>query len=125
MKLNTLLQVRKVLGAHVNEPLPTILAYKILKFMKGTDVEGEFYNDKLREIIEKYGARDDAGNIVRNGDSVSISPEFLDECNKEIAELGDTEIEIPQIRFSIGELVPIKFSVSELFSLDEIITEEG
>lgn len=54
MKLDKLLQVRKVLGDHANEPVPTMLAYKILKFMKGSDTESAFYDQKLKEIIEKY-----------------------------------------------------------------------
>ena len=51
MKLNKLLQVRKVLSDHANEPIPTMLAYKILKFMKASDTEGAFYEQKLNGII--------------------------------------------------------------------------
>lgn len=54
MKLNKLLQVRRVLSEHANEPIPTMLAYKILKFMKSSDTEGAFYDAKLQEIIEQY-----------------------------------------------------------------------
>lgn len=124
MKLNKLLQIRKVLSEHANEPIPTLLAYKILKFMKATDTEGAFYDQKLKEIIEKYGAKDEQGNAVYSDGKVSIANESIVECQQAMDELGNTEVEIPNITFSIQELTPIIFTVAELFSLDEIIVEE-
>ncbi len=124
MKLNKLLQIRKVLSEHANEPIPTLLAYKILKFMKATDTEGAFYDQKLKEIIEKYGAKDEQGNAVYSDGKVSIANESIVECQQAMDELGSTEVEIPNITFSIQELTPIIFTVAELFSLDEIIAEE-
>ena len=62
MKLNKLLQARKVLSEHANEPIPTMLAYKILKFMKASDTEGAFYDQQLKEIIGKYAKKNDKGD---------------------------------------------------------------
>ncbi len=125
MKLDKLLQVRKVLGDHANEPVPTMLAYKILKFMKGSDTESAFYDQKLKEIIEKYGKRDSEGKIESSNGRITIVPERFEECKKAMEELGATDVEAPAITFCIQELTPINFTVSELFSLDEIIIEEG
>lgn len=125
MKLNKLLQVRRVLSEHANEPIPTMLAYKILKFMKASDTEGAFYDAKLQEIIEKFGKKDENGNITYANGRVSVNSENIDECQKAIRELGETEIEAPTITFTVRELTPINFSVSELYSLDEFIIEEG
>lgn len=124
MKLNKLLQIRKVLNEHANEPIPTMLAYKILKFMKASDTEGAFYDEKLKEIIDKYGKKDENGKPLYSDGKVSIEKESIEECQKAIAELGDTEVELPNITFNIQELTPIVFTVAELFSLDEIIVEE-
>lgn len=125
MKLDKLLQVRKVLSSHANEPIPTMLAYKILKFMKASDTEGAFYEQKFKEIIEKYGKRDSDGKIESSDGHITIAPEYLEECKSAIEELDGTDVEVPDITFRIQELTPINFSVSELFSLDEIIEEEG
>lgn len=125
MKLNKLLQVRRVLTEHANEPIPTMLAYKILKFIKASDTEGAFYDGKMQEIIDKYAKRDDNGQIIYAEGRVSVAPENIKECQKAIGELEGTDIEAPDISFTIHELTPINFSVSELFSLDEIIKEEG
>lgn len=124
-EVNKLLQVRRVLSEHANEPIPTMLAYKILKFMKSSDTEGAFYDAKLQEIIEQYGKRDESGKVVHANGRISIDKEHIEECQIAIDELGETEIEAPHITFTIHELTPINFSVSELYSLDEIIIEEG
>lgn len=125
MKLDKLLQVRRVLSEHANEPIPTMLAYKILKFMKASDTEGAFYDTKMQEIIDKYGERDESGKVIHVNGRISIAKEHIEECQKAIDELGATDIEAPHITFTIHELTPINFSVSELYSLDEIIIEEG
>ena len=124
MKLDKLLQIRKVLSEHANEPIPTMLAYKILKFMKASDTEGAFYDKKLQEIIEKYGKRDSEGRIESSDGHILIATERIVDCQKAMKELGETEVEVPKITFNIHELTPINFSVSELYSLDEIIAGE-
>lgn len=125
MKLNKLIQVRRVLAEHANEPIPTMLAYKILKFMKASDTEGAFYDKKLKEIIDEYGKRDENGTVIYADGRVSISPDHIEDCQNAIDELGATDVDSPHINFTIQELTPINFSVSELYSLDELIIEEG
>lgn len=125
MKLNKILQVRKVLSEHANEPIPTMLAYKILKFMKLSDTEGAFYDQKFKEIIDKYAKRDSNGKVQSAGEQIRIMPDKIKECQEAIIDLENTEIDAPKITFTIEELTPINFSVSELYLLDEIIIEEG
>lgn len=124
MKLNKLLQARRVLSEHANEPLPTMVAYKMLKFMKASDTEGDFYNQHYREIIEKYAKKDENGGIMYADGQISIFPDKVEECKKALTDLGETEVEAPNVVFTIHELMPIKFTVSELYSLDEFIKEE-
>lgn len=125
MKLNKLLQARKVLSEHANEPIPTMLAYKILKFMKASDTEGAFYDQQLKEIIGKYAKKNDKGEAQYVDGHICILPDKIEECQTAINNLGDSDVDAPKITFSIQELTPINFSVSELYSLDEIIIEEG
>ena len=79
----------------------------------------------MKEIIDEYGKKDESGKIIYADGRVSISPDHLDDCQKAIDELGATDVDVPNISFTIQELTPINFSVSELYSLDEIIIEEG
>lgn len=76
MKLNKLLQARNALAKRSNEQLPAGLAYKILKFMKASDTEEEFYRRGINTIIEKYGQKDANGNVAySDGGLVSVPSE--------------------------------------------------
>ena len=102
-----------------------MLAYKMLKFMKASDTEGSFYDQQLKDIISKYAKKDQKGEPMYIDGHISIMPDKVEECQKAINDLGETDVDAPKITFSIQELTPINFSVSELYSLDEIIIEEG
>lgn len=123
MKLNKLILARRVLEAHSQEKIPTPIAYKIMKFMKASESENAFYNENLKKIIEKYALKDEKGNIKQTEIGVSIIPAKVDECNKAIEELQDTEIETPSIKLSIADLQGFQMSVHELSLLDEILED--
>lgn len=122
MKLTTLLQARRVFLEHSNDKMPASLAYKFMKAIKASDNEDAFYSEKLKNIIDTYGLRDESGNIVPNKNgSVNVQPEKIDECNAKVKELEDTEVDAPTVHFSIEELGDLEFTVKELFLLDEYI----
>jgi len=125
MKLSQLIKIRKTLETHAQESIPTALAYKIMKFIKASSEEGAFYNEKFREIIEKYADKDENGKPIINGSNIKIQTELIPECEKELRELEDTEVELPKIKFTVVELSPLKFSVAEMFILDEVIEEQN
>ncbi len=84
MKLNKLLQARNAFKAHAQEQLPTMLAYKIMKFMKASDAEGEFYDQQIREVINKYAKKNEKGEIVSADGRVNMLPGKAEECQKAI-----------------------------------------
>ena len=123
MKLNKLIQSRKTISAHAHEAISVPLAYKMMKFLKASDNEDAFYMSKLKEIIEKY--KDTESNDKPQDGEVRIRKDKVEECNKEISDLVATDVEAPSIKFSLQELSELKLSVAEMYSLDEIIIEEG
>ena len=121
MKLYNLLQIRTTLNAHTKDTMSTMLAYKIMKFIKSTEAEETFYNEKMQEILLKYGAKDENGDYIKSEGGIKIIDGKVDDCHKEINELAETEVEIPAITFTIDELSQINLTVAELYTLDEII----
>lgn len=117
MKLIDLLKARKVLDDHSAESIPTTLAYKIVKFIKATDVEANFYQEQIKILIDKYATKDENGNI-------NVLPENAEEWNVAITELQNTLIDTPAIRFNLIELEPLMFSVADMFALNELIIDE-
>ena len=125
MKITNLIQIRKIISRHADKKISTALAYKMMKFMKASDNDEAFYNEKIREIIEKYGEKDENGQIVCIESGVSLVQTTIDECKSKIYELDGTEIDVPNIKFSLAELEQLKLSMNELFIIDELIEGGG
>ena len=123
MKLGSLLRARKTISAHANEAISVPLAYKMMKFMKASDNEDVFYITKVKDIISKF--EDKKANDEGNSGEVHIQKDKIQECQREIKAVEDTDVEAPAIRFTLAELNELKLSVTEVYSLDEIINEEG
>lgn len=123
MKLDKLIQSRKTISAHAHEAISVPLAYKMMKFLKASDNEDAFYMSKLKEIVGKYIDTESEQNS--QGNEVRIRKDKVKDCNDEISELAATEVEAPAIKFTLQELSELKLSVAEMYSLDEIIIEEG
>lgn len=124
MELNELLQARKILANHVNDKVCATLAYKLMKFLKSSDNEEEFYLTKIRELIDKYGEKDGEGKPVHadNG-NIKIEQSKVEECENEIENLGKTDVAEPTIKFNLLELSELKLSAKEMYALDNFVIE--
>ena len=125
MKTIELIKARKVIAGRADEKVSASLAYKMMKFMKASETEDAFFNAKLKEIVERYGEKDGAGKLIYVDNGVSIAKNAVDECKGAIAELENTETDAPDIRFPLAELEQLKLSMSEIFALENFITEGG
>ncbi len=124
MKLNKIMSIRRIFNEHLNEKLSVNLSYKIMKFMKASDNEDAFYSAEMQKLIEEFAEKDKDGKLIRQGNGVKIMPEKIKECQQTAEKLNETEIEKPNINFTIEELGELKLSVSEMYVLDEIIKGE-
>ena len=124
MKLINLINARRIITKYKDEKVSTVLAYRLLKFMKASDTEETLFNEKFREIINQYGQRNNDGELIFSDGNVSLIPDKINECKTQLKELENIEVDAPTVRFSIAELGELKMSIADLFVLDEIIEEE-
>lgn len=122
MELNELLQARKILANHVNDKVCATLAYKMMKFLKSSDNEEEFYLKKIQEFIAEYAERDADGKPITDGSNVKILQDKAEDCRKAIDDLGETDVAEPIIKFNLNELSELKLSAKEMYVLDGFIT---
>lgn len=123
MKLKNLLTARKVVFQHKDDKLPSCLAYKLMKFMKASDLAEAFYNEKLQQAINEYSLKDENGKPKTISGNIVIEPAKINEFNSLVEEIQDTDVDTPQVKFSIQELEPICLSLADIYSLDEFIQE--
>lgn len=124
MKISKLIAAKETMKPLCQERVSPKLAYKFMKFLSKIETEEQFYNTKMREIIETYGERDDKGGFVFVGEGIKIVKDKIDECNKKIADLSETEVDAPDIYFSIDELSEVKMSAKEILALSDFIKED-
>lgn len=124
MELNELLQARKILANHINDKVCATLAYKMMKFLKSSDNEEEFYLTKIRELIDKYGEKDGEGKpVYADNGNIKIEQSKVKECENEIENLGKTDVAEPTIKFNLLELSELKLSAKEMYALDNFVIE--
>lgn len=118
MKLGNIQEAVKVIIKYSNERVEFSTAYKFAKFIKDTDMQCEFYNSKVQEILNEYAEKDDNGNMKIKAGVNS------DEFSEKIKILSDTEVEAPKIKFELSDFSDLKVSAKEMLALSEFIEEE-
>lgn len=125
MKLYELLEARTVINKNIDqtESISAPLAYKIMKLMKNTQNDCDFYQEKFNAILTEYGEKDDNGQLIQENNGIKIQDGKMEECTSKVSELNNTEIELPKIKFTLEELKPYNFSVVDMAKIDELIQE--
>ena len=124
MQIGNLIRVKMVLVPFVKEKLSPKLSYKLMKFISKIETEERFFNEKVRDIINTYGERDENNELVSIDNRVKIMESAEADCNKAFSELDAVEVEVPSITFTLDELSEIKLSIEDMVALDAFIVEE-
>ena len=126
MKLKELIQLRQILGALANQKMSIKSSYSIARFISQTNDAEIIYNQKIQELINEFGDRDQQNKFKtdENG-SISIKEGKEQECNDKIAEIDNFEIDVPQLTISEKDIdsldSKIELTPAELFILVENI----
>ena len=99
-------------------------SFKFMKFMKATDDDQKFYEEKRNELIEKFATKDENGTPIYEDDRYSFTDENFKEVNKQLAELAETEVEISEsLKFTEQELDKMEFTIEEVAAIYDLIKE--
>ena len=104
--MSEVLALRQNINFFLSQKFPLPVAYKLNKINNAAMKEGEFYQEKFNEIIEKYAKTDEEGNIVfsEDGEQIVIKDDSIAECNQALEELMNLEIEIDNYGLKIEDL---------------------
>lgn len=108
----------------LTQKLPIRTAYNLSKIFARAREELKFYQEKFKEIVIQYGEKDENGNLIfLENENVSIPKDKIEECQKEITDLQNLELEIPDYSISLDSLEAIKISLDEISILLPFICE--
>lgn len=124
MQIIKLIQAKQVLTPLFQEKISARLSYKLMKFVSQLEVEENFYNNKMTEIINTYCERDSNGNLVPIDNGFKIRDDCISDCNNAISELEKIDVDTPGITFTVSEFDEIKLSINDMRVLSYFITEE-
>lgn len=123
MKIIELLNAKNAFDLNCKFDGDMQLALKVVKFVKAVETEASFYQEKYSEILSKYAEKDDDGNILRTENGIKINKDKVDDFNKEITELNNVEVEIPNIEFTLDELNKCDLTGNGLYALYPLVKD--
>ena len=124
MKLIELMNARNVLDSLAKEKVSAKLAYPFAKFISETESDAEYYEKQRNDIVLKYALPPEEQKKYTDG-QIHFKPEVANDLANELKELGDIEIDQPNVRnFTLDELNEVKIEPRQMFLLLPVITEE-
>lgn len=116
MQLKTILGFPSFYNVVKDQKMPIKTAYKLSRLAKSIETEIQFYQEKLREIIQKHAILDEEGQPVftEGKEAVKLIEGHETECYTEIQELQDLDVEIPDITFTLDEFANVELTLDEM-----------
>lgn len=105
--------------------LPVKVAYRLSKIQKVVGSEAEKYQELRMAIVNKFGVKDDAGELVSDeSGNVKLMEDKIEDVVSEMNDLHDIELELPS-KIKIDDLETIELTAYELTILEQLdILEE-
>ena len=98
------------------QSLPFKTSYRLTLLSQEIDKHVSFYQENFREVLRKYGKKDENGNLVptEDGQGIKLIEETMQEAYAKLTELRELEVELPDVKFSIEEFEKVELSPSEM-----------
>ena len=123
MKISQIIDLSPIISKIISKDMTFSLAYKFAKLSKIITSNEEFYNQKMRELLEKYLQKDENGNYIEQEDGLLLIPETKVEFYEKLNELKNIEISDEVPKFNSIELDSISITPQDLIVLMPLIEE--
>ena len=124
VKLQDLLNIQALYDDIKKEKIPVKLAYKLNQLFLTIEEKNKFYVQELTKILEECAEKDEEGNFLPADaqGSIKLKEEYVTIAHKEIRELENLEIELPNITFSLDELDCLQLTLEQFYLLNKFIS---
>lgn len=122
MKLSELIAIRKALPMDATKA-SIQTRFKIVRFLKATETDAEFYENEASKIIADCAEKDEKNQILHNESGIPIAEDKKELFISRMAELDNTKANCPKLRLSMDEADKLELSVEKLLVLNDFIKE--
>ena len=125
MKIANVLSFMEIYHQVSEHTMPMKVAYKFAKLAHLFESDVQFYQNKLRDLVDTYIEKDEKGNIVytEDGRSMKIIAGKEEDCAKAMDELQNIEVDVEPI-FTIDDFDGASFTPAQIQSLYPLIIED-
>lgn len=124
MTIESAYRARAALNKISHSAMPAKTAYKISKLSNFLKDDADFYTERLSQIIEQYGEKDESGELVISGSGYKIQKDKTDECTAAIKELSEIEAAVPDAKINLSELDGVELSPDDIAAIYAFIEED-
>ena len=124
MTIESAYRARAALNKISHSAMPAKTAYKISKLSNFLKDDANFYTERLSQIIEQYGEKDESGEPVISGSGYKIQKDKTDECAAAIKELSEIEATVPDTKIYLSELDGVELSPDDIAAIYAFIEED-
>ena len=124
MTIESAYRARAALNKISHSAMPAKTAYKISKLSNFLKDDANFYTERLSQIIEQYGEKDESGELVISGSGYKIQKDKTDECAAAIKELSGIEATTPDTKIYLSELDGVELSPDDIAAIYAFIEED-
>lgn len=117
LKLSQLIAMRGSLVKLIEKDLPIKQSFNLAKFIKKANDELEQFEQQRVKLVNRYGAKDEEGNIA-------VKDEFQQQFVNELNELTEIEVDFEDFKpLKLADLRNIYFTTNDMMSLIDIVEE--
>lgn len=119
VKLAHLLNGTEALQNLSKKELKAKVAYNISKLLKSADKEVQSFNKTRMDLINKYGEKDEAGELVTDENGNCRVPDMnVATFTEELNELIDIEVELNANKIDLEQLGDVEFTPNDMAMLE-------
>ena len=123
--MNEILSVVPVLQELSNKQFKGATTFKIARLIRELDKEMALFNEARQKLGDKYGQRDENGELIISEEGIiKLQEDKIQDCNEELVTLLETEIEINADKIKVDAFDDIDISPAQVMILESLVDYE-
>ena len=119
IKLNDVVNATETFNKIMQQSFKGSLAFKIARLARELDTEMKTFNEERQKIIQKYGNKDENGELIidENG-NIKFDNADIEEINQDFSSLLETELEINADKLPMDSIDNFEITPQEMLNIE-------